>query len=157
MRNTGNIFVTVIAIFTLLVAVGCSKKVDLPKDHITQYKLFNQSVLITRTETTQHGGMASDYGGSTWSIAVKLNIVMNEPGVYLFEGWVENYRAHDTLGETWKYSRDESLDEQIRDLHSPVYRLEIFRVTENGDIQKDNATFPLNGATMSGLGKPSRK
>src|SRR3989338_8398773 len=75
-----------------------------PEDHVTYHELFNDSVKITRTETTQR---------SMWDNlirAVKLDFEINQPGNYLFEGWDLHssiYRLEATrVGKDGKIERD---------------------------------------------------
>jgi len=116
---------------------GCEKKP--PKDHITYHELFDGDVKITRTETTQ----ANIYGN--WIQAVKLDLDINQSGNYLFEGWVGNYRARDTLGEKWEYGVGEVPFKKERDLSSWVYRLEASRVGKDGSIERDTEEFRHHG------------
>ena len=114
-----------------------------PEDHVTYHELFNDSVKITRTETTQR---------SMWDNlirAVKLDFEINQPGNYLFEGWVENYRSNDTLGEKWEYQVSEAPYKEGRDLHSSIYRLEATRVGKDGKIERDTEEFRHHGRAGS--------
>lgn len=119
----------------------CGKKP--PVDHVSNHSLFNDDVKITRTETTQ------EYMLDDWVKAVKLEFDIEKPGNYLFEGWVANYRAQDTLGEKWEYQVEEVPYHTERNLKSLIYRLEATRVTEDKTIKRDTAKFKHHGIAGS--------
>lgn len=133
--------VNTVAIASCLSLSSCGK--NPPKDYVTYHELFNGSVKITRTETTQRSM------GDNWIQAIKLDFEINQPGNYLFEGWVTNYRTNDTLGEKWEYQVGEVPYKERRDLHSLIYRLEASRVGKEGKIERDTEEFRHHGIASS--------
>lgn len=119
-----------------LMVTACSGK---PINHISQHELFKGEVEIIRTETTQRDGL-DDYVK-----AVKLEFNIEKPGSYLFEGWVANLRAQDSLGERWEYRIEKVPHHAERNLKSSVYRLEATRVTDGKTIERDTARFEHHG------------
>lgn len=142
---------TIIKGLTVLVlaTAGCGKP-QLPVDHVSKHYMFGDDVKVTRTETTQR------YIGDNWIKGIKLEFDINKPGNYLFEGWVNNYRAPDSLGERWRYKVEEVPYHEERDLESLIYRLEATRVTNNEKIERASIKFQHKGiASAYGVqGKP---
>ncbi len=125
-----------VAVATASILYPCRK--NLSEDHVEYHELYNGSVKITRTETTQR--VIGIMGGNRIQ-AIKLDFEINQPGNYLFEGWVKHHRAGDTLGEKWEYQVGEVPYKERRDLHSLVDRLEASRVGKDGKIERDTKQF----------------
>lgn len=144
LRGTG--IIAGMNLFPLL--SGCEEK--LPEKHISYHELFDGDVTITKTETTKRSM------GDDWIQSIKLDMQINRPGYYLFEGWVANYRAKDSLGEKWEFNIEKAPYKEGRDLHSLIYRLEASRTGEEGNIERDTEEFKHHGiaSSFAEQGKP---
>ena len=126
----------------LLVGVtGCSDHKDgAPVLHPSDHTLFNGDVKVKCVETTQHYSFGDDIIES-----ISFTINATKPGTYLFEGWVENYRDHDSPGDKWNFTVTNAPVEKTFDANSLIYRLEATRVCEAGKIERDTTYFKYEG------------
>jgi len=117
--------------------MGCIE--EPPEKVIQRYDAFGGDITIIREETTQIKGP------DKYCLGTYLIIRVNCSGNYLFEGWVANYRAQDSLGEKWEYLVKEIPFERKIDLKSLIYRLEIIRVVKDNEIERETLKFEHHG------------
>ncbi len=80
--------------------------------------LLNGAVVLIRTEIDR------DYRLNGKIIHnIEYEFQFNEPGTYLFEGWVKRYRATEMKTEEWHFDIDRTPIIELVPVNSLVYRL----------------------------------
>lgn len=107
--------------------------------HTDEYRIFDGAVTLRRTETD--GDFRTN---GNICLAVEYEFTFNEPGEYLFEGWVQRYRSNDQKTENWEYDIPRIPATRTEQLSSHVYRLEVSRVVDCR-LQRDTLELMHHG------------
>ena len=123
------------ALCIVLFLVGCGDM----EEYVTYHEMFGGDVRVTRTEVVEHG--FHDY-----TLSVDLDVEINAPGNYMFEGREAsqvNFSV-DTMKKKWEFNVDKVPYFEKIQLHFPLHRFEAYRVIDN-TIQRDSERFYHKG------------